>query len=65
MVPTLPESPPNFLRAADLKRHEAPVAVVTDQEPELQTEEDVMVDLLIDTSSTTSSQVRLVYFSSP
>ena len=56
-MPSLPGDPPNFLKLADLSRHEAPVAVVTDTEPTLQTPEDVTTDMLIDTS-TVSQQSR-------
>ncbi|KAI0238937.1 Huntingtin-interacting protein 1, partial [Lamellibrachia satsuma] len=53
-VPVLPSEPPNFLRAADLTSHVKPVAVVP--EPTVAPENDSTIDLLVDTSSTTSSQ---------
>lgn len=62
-VPTLPDSPPDFLRASDLNSHVKPMAVLPEVEPEpveqdMQSECDhpeAMTDLLVDTSLASSS----------
>ena len=48
-VPSLPDTPPNFLIAAELSQHVTPVAVVPD-----------VVDDLVDDAASTDSAVPLV-----
>jgi huntingtin interacting protein 1 len=47
-VPTLPNTPPNFLVQSDLGNYTAPVVVIPDQEPD---QVSVMSESLIDTSA--------------
>ncbi|XP_070205634.1 huntingtin-interacting protein 1-like isoform X2 [Littorina saxatilis] len=48
-VPALPDDPPNFLVASEFSKHVKPVAVVPDQEPEVDADND-SVENLIDTT---------------
>ncbi|XP_076453265.1 huntingtin-interacting protein 1-like isoform X2 [Babylonia areolata] len=59
-VPSLPDDPPNFLVASDFSKHVKPVAVVPEQEPEPDADND-SVENLIDTALPDESQFNQAF----